>query len=137
MAFFMAAYALMFSAFQTLNTEGNALWILYSVPQSLESILRQKAILWGIVCLAYPLAIFAVAPMVGAPLPDLLGPASLPPPGCRSSRSSPRRSAYSPAIRWPRSCSGGCVPATCISTWGWRGSTCTPSSPAPSGSGRA
>ncbi|MFZ1104957.1 MAG: type II CAAX endopeptidase family protein, partial [Hyphomicrobiaceae bacterium] len=74
-AFFMAAYALMFSAFQTLNTEGNALWILYSVPHSLESILRQKATLWGIVCLAYPLAIFAVAPMVGTPLPDLLGPA--------------------------------------------------------------
>jgi ABC-2 type transport system permease protein len=74
-AFVMASYALMFSAFQTLNTEGNALWILYSVPQSLESILRQKAILWGVVCLAYPLAIFAVAPIVGAPLASLLGPA--------------------------------------------------------------
>jgi membrane protease YdiL (CAAX protease family) len=74
-AFFMAAYALMFSAFQTLNTEGNALWILYSVPHSLESILRQKVMLWGVVCLAYPLAIFAAAPLVGTSLPDLLGPA--------------------------------------------------------------
>jgi len=58
-AFSVAAYALMFSAFQTLNTEGNALWILYSVPQPIEWILRQKATLWGIVCLAWPLAIFA------------------------------------------------------------------------------
>jgi ABC-2 type transport system permease protein len=56
--FGIAAYALMFSAFQTLNTEGQALWILYSVPQSLESVLRQKAILWGTLCLIYPLAMF-------------------------------------------------------------------------------
>jgi membrane protease YdiL (CAAX protease family) len=59
--FFMAAYALMFSAFQTLNTEGNALWILYSVPHPIEDILRQKALLWAVVCLVYPLAIFAFA----------------------------------------------------------------------------
>ena len=64
-AFSIAAYALMFSAFQTLNTEGNALWILYSIPQPIEAILRQKAILWGIVCLVYPLAIFAFALMSG------------------------------------------------------------------------
>ncbi len=32
----LAAYTLMFSAFQTLNAEGQALWILYCVPQSLE-----------------------------------------------------------------------------------------------------
>jgi ABC-2 type transport system permease protein len=60
-AFSMAAYALMFSAFQTLNTEGNALWILYSVPHPIERVLRQKAILWGIVCLLYPLAVFGFA----------------------------------------------------------------------------
>jgi len=56
-AFGIAAYALMFSAFQTLNAEGQALWILYSVPHSLESILRQKALLWGSVCLIYSVAI--------------------------------------------------------------------------------
>jgi membrane protease YdiL (CAAX protease family) len=60
-AFSMAAYALMFSAFQTLNTEGNALWILYSVPHPIEQVLRQKAVLWGIVCLLYPLAVFGFA----------------------------------------------------------------------------
>jgi membrane protease YdiL (CAAX protease family) len=73
--FFITAYALMFSAFQTLNTEGNALWILYSVPQSLESILRQKATLWAMVCLGYPLVVFSVAPFLGMPLLELLGPA--------------------------------------------------------------
>src|SRR5262249_25609418 len=45
-AFGISAYALMFSAFQTINTEGGALWLLYSVPQPLESILRQKAAFW-------------------------------------------------------------------------------------------
>jgi ABC-2 type transport system permease protein len=71
--FFMAAYALMFSAFQTLNTEGNALWILYSVPHPLESVLRQKAVLWSTVCLAYPVAIFAFALAMGRPPLDVLG----------------------------------------------------------------
>jgi ABC-2 type transport system permease protein len=35
----------MFSAFQALNAEGQALWILYTVPKSLPSILREKALL--------------------------------------------------------------------------------------------
>jgi ABC-2 type transport system permease protein len=73
--FGIAAYALMFSAFQTLTTEGQALWILYSVPQSLESVLRQKAILWGTLCLIYPLAmfgyIFATEPMMPPRLVEL------------------------------------------------------------------
>ena len=72
-AFSMAAYALMFSAFQTLNTEGNALWILYSVPHPIEQVLRQKAILWGIVCLVYPLAIFAFALVSGRASSEMLG----------------------------------------------------------------
>jgi ABC-2 type transport system permease protein len=72
-AFSMAAYALMFSAFQTLNTEGNALWILYSVPHPIEQVLRQKAILWGIVCLVYPLAIFAFALVSGRGTSEMLG----------------------------------------------------------------
>jgi hypothetical protein len=33
----------LFSAFQTLNTEGQALWILLAVPHSLEAVLWQKA----------------------------------------------------------------------------------------------
>ena len=66
--FGISAYALMFSTFQTLNAEGQALWILYCVPQSLESILRQKTVLWGIASLIYPVAIFSVVTIAqGAP----------------------------------------------------------------------
>jgi ABC-2 type transport system permease protein len=60
-AFALAAYTLMLSAFQTVNAEGQALWLLYSVPQSLEKILREKAALWAVAATAYPLLIFAVA----------------------------------------------------------------------------
>jgi ABC-2 type transport system permease protein len=59
-AFVLATYTLMFSAFQTLNAEGQALWILYSVPCSLESILRQKAKLWGAAAAIYPILVFAI-----------------------------------------------------------------------------
>ena len=60
-AFALAAYGLMFSAFQALNAEGQALWILYSVPHALESVLLQKARLWAAITLVYPLALFTVA----------------------------------------------------------------------------
>jgi ABC-2 type transport system permease protein len=64
LAFGLAAYTLMFSAFQTLNAEGQALWILYCVPHSLERVLRQKASLWSAVAIIYPLAVFLIAVMV-------------------------------------------------------------------------
>jgi ABC-2 type transport system permease protein len=60
-AFGLASYTLMLSAFQTLNAEGHGLWILYSVPYPLESILRQKAILWAVAATLYPAMMFAVA----------------------------------------------------------------------------
>jgi membrane protease YdiL (CAAX protease family) len=60
-AFGLAAYTLMFSAFQTLNAEGQSLWILFCLPHSLESILRQKAVLWGTVATLYAVAVFGVA----------------------------------------------------------------------------
>ena len=46
-AFGIAAYTLMMSAFQTLNSEGGALWLLFTIPRSIESILREKARLWA------------------------------------------------------------------------------------------
>jgi ABC-2 type transport system permease protein len=64
LAFGLSAYTLMFSAFQTLNAEGQALWILYCVPNSLEAVLRQKANLWSAVAIIYPFAVFAVAIVV-------------------------------------------------------------------------
>ena len=81
-AFGLAAYSLSMSAFQTLNTEGHALWLLYTFPRSIESVLRDKAMLWGVLTLAYPLVLFgigaAVAPaldwrFLGAMLTALLG----------------------------------------------------------------
>ena len=63
-AFGIAAYTLMMSAFQTLNSEGGALWLLFTVPRSLESVLREKARLWAVLALAYPLAVFIVAVVV-------------------------------------------------------------------------
>jgi ABC-2 type transport system permease protein len=59
-AFGLAAYSLSMSAFQTLNTEGQALWLLYTFPHSIEGVLRDKAKLWGVLTLAYPLVLFAI-----------------------------------------------------------------------------
>jgi ABC-2 type transport system permease protein len=53
-AFGISAYAMMFSAFQTLNAEGQALWILCTLPYRLETLLRQKAALWAGVSLIFP-----------------------------------------------------------------------------------
>ncbi|MBV9239418.1 MAG: CPBP family intramembrane metalloprotease [Xanthobacteraceae bacterium] len=64
LAFGLAAYTLMFSAFQTLNAEGQALWILYCVPHPLETVLRQKAALWATMAILYPLAMFVIAIVV-------------------------------------------------------------------------
>jgi ABC-2 type transport system permease protein len=60
MAFGLSAYVLMFSAFQTLNAEGHALWLLYTFPQPLDVVLRQKARLWSVITLIYPLAVMGL-----------------------------------------------------------------------------
>lgn len=56
-AFGVASYMLMLSAFQTINTEGAALWLLYTFPRCISSILKEKAQLWAVLALAYPLLI--------------------------------------------------------------------------------
>lgn len=63
-AFGVAAYTLMMSAFQTLNSEGGALWLLFTVPRSIESILLEKARLWSVLALAYPIAVFIIAAII-------------------------------------------------------------------------
>jgi ABC-2 type transport system permease protein len=60
-AFAIAAYTLMMSAFQTLNSEGGALWLLFTVPRSIESILGEKARLWAVLALLYPITVFIIA----------------------------------------------------------------------------
>jgi ABC-2 type transport system permease protein len=59
MAFGIGSYMLMLSAFQTLNNEGQALWMLYTFPRSLESVLKEKAQFWAALALTYPLLILA------------------------------------------------------------------------------
>lgn len=60
-AFGIAVYMLMLSAFQTLNNEGQVLWLLYTVPRSIESVLKEKAQLWGMLTMIYPLVIVGVS----------------------------------------------------------------------------
>jgi membrane protease YdiL (CAAX protease family) len=66
-AFGLGAYVLMLSAFQTINTEGHALWMLYTYPRELSSMLAEKAQLWSALALVYPLAAFSLGWWFGAP----------------------------------------------------------------------
>jgi membrane protease YdiL (CAAX protease family) len=59
-AFGISAYMLMLSAFQTINNEGQVLWLLYTFPTTLEQVLKDKARLWAVLALAYPLILFGV-----------------------------------------------------------------------------
>ncbi|WP_229258313.1 CPBP family intramembrane glutamic endopeptidase [Duganella rivi] len=59
-AFGLGVYVLMLSAFQTLNNEGHVLWLLYTVPRSIESVLKEKAQLWGVLTMVYPLAVLGI-----------------------------------------------------------------------------
>jgi ABC-2 type transport system permease protein len=68
-AFGVAAYALLSSAFTILSAEGQALWLLFTLPQRLETVLRQKAALWGSLALFYPIVVTCL--YVGAHGPSL------------------------------------------------------------------
>jgi membrane protease YdiL (CAAX protease family) len=67
-AYGIGVYVLMLSAFQNLATEGQALWLLYCFPRSLESTLREKAQLWGVLAMIYPVAVYAIGFHYGAQL---------------------------------------------------------------------
>jgi ABC-2 type transport system permease protein len=60
-AFGIGVYVLMLSAFQTLNNEGQVLWLLYTVPRSIESVLKEKAQLWGVLTMLYPLIVIGIS----------------------------------------------------------------------------
>ncbi len=66
-AFGLGAYVLMLSAFQTINTEGHALWMLYTYPKPVASMLAEKAQLWSALALVYPLAVFGIGLWFGVP----------------------------------------------------------------------
>ena len=59
--FFLGTYTLMMSAFQNLNKEGGALWLLYTFPVSVEQALREKAQLWAVLAMVYPVIMFGLA----------------------------------------------------------------------------
>jgi len=59
--FFLGTYTLMMSAFQTLNKEGGSLWMLYTFPTSVEQALKEKAQLWAVLSMLYPLILFGAA----------------------------------------------------------------------------
>ena len=71
-AFGVAAYALMFSAFQVLNSEGQALWLLFTLPRRLDKVLREKAMLWAGLAAIYPIALAAFAMSIRGPSPKLV-----------------------------------------------------------------
>jgi membrane protease YdiL (CAAX protease family) len=56
----ISAYMLMLSALQTLNNEGPVLWMLYTFPRTIESVLKEKAQMWSVLALAFPLAVLAL-----------------------------------------------------------------------------
>jgi membrane protease YdiL (CAAX protease family) len=68
-AFYLAAFSLMQPSFRTLASEGAALWVLYSLPHSLDQIVLQKARLWAAVALVYPVVIFAIVIAAGHDIP--------------------------------------------------------------------
>ncbi|MGK5026715.1 CPBP family intramembrane glutamic endopeptidase [Janthinobacterium sp. RB2R34] len=59
--FFLGTYTLMMSAFQNLNKEGGALWLLYTFPVGVEQALREKAQLWAMLAMIYPVIMFGAA----------------------------------------------------------------------------
>jgi len=72
--FIVAAYGLMLSAFQTLASEGEALWLLYTFPRPIEAVLHDKAKLWSVLALIYPVLGFGGLVAFGPPLTgDTLG----------------------------------------------------------------
>jgi hypothetical protein len=65
MAFGVAAYVLMFSAFSVLGAEGQALWLLYSAPRHLHRLLLEKILLWGgFACVWYSAGVWVAAAAV-------------------------------------------------------------------------
>jgi membrane protease YdiL (CAAX protease family) len=68
LAFGIGSYVLLLSAFQTVNREGQALWMLYTFPRTLESVLKEKAQLWAVLATVYPLAVFGAGLFFAAKL---------------------------------------------------------------------
>jgi ABC-2 type transport system permease protein len=66
LAFWMGALVLMGSAFNSITTEGAALWQLYTLPHTLESVLRQKAATWAVVAAVLTMAVLLMPVLFGS-----------------------------------------------------------------------
>ena len=58
--FFSMSYMLSFSSFQTLNSEGQSLWIMFGLPTSLEAVVKQKLRLWIVMTMSMVIVILAI-----------------------------------------------------------------------------
>lgn len=67
-AFGVGAYVLMFGGASVLTVEGSALWLLYTFPVGLHSILRRKTLLWAIISVLYGLVVLVCLAYVGEEL---------------------------------------------------------------------
>jgi hypothetical protein len=115
-AFGLGAYVLMLSAFQTINTEGHALWMLYTYPQTIGSMLAEKAQLWSLLALIYPLTVFAMGLWFGVPTASCCRNWCWSWPASRFSPPSRWLWACGPAIRWRRTCMPVCAPPSPMPT---------------------
>ncbi|MEM8883904.1 MAG: type II CAAX endopeptidase family protein [Planctomycetota bacterium] len=77
-AFGVAAYVLAFGGFRVLLAEQNALWLLFSLPQRLDRLLRRKTVIWGVVAVVYALGVmlYAWRPIDKMQVVDWLAPLS-------------------------------------------------------------
>jgi ABC-2 type transport system permease protein len=72
-AFGSASYSLMFSAFQVLNSEGQALWIWWTLPQPLEKLVLDKVLNWFFTALAFALLFIVLAVLAASKItPDFV-----------------------------------------------------------------
>lgn len=60
-AFGVGAYVLAFGAFAILAVEGPSLWLLFSLPQPIHRLLRQKVTLWGSLACVYTAVVLALS----------------------------------------------------------------------------
>lgn len=58
--FGIGAYTLCFSALQTLNAEGQALWMLFASPVRIDKVLIEKGLFWGALVLFWPAVMVAL-----------------------------------------------------------------------------
>ena len=64
LAFAVGAYVLIATALSVLSVEGNSVWMLYTFPQDIDHILRQKTKLWAAIALVYTIAILVACAVV-------------------------------------------------------------------------